>query len=111
LREKIKKPNCIYRKAVQSNFIQKSACKMLMKLTPTVNFTNILEAAFVLLCQNITNPNFKNINILKNTFYEKAARKILVKSTTTGSTISLTKWCNAMENGKEGDILFYHHLC
>jgi hypothetical protein len=35
---------------------EKGVCKMLMKLTPVVNFTNILQAAFspIFFCQKIT---------------------------------------------------------
>jgi len=32
---------------VQNTFVQKAAHKMLVKLTPGVNFTNILHAAFI----------------------------------------------------------------
>ncbi len=32
--KKITKPNCSTRKAAQSTFVKKSACKILMKLTP-----------------------------------------------------------------------------
>jgi len=37
---------------------EKGASKMLMKLTPVVNFINILQAAFALIffCQTITKP-------------------------------------------------------
>jgi len=49
IREKLRKTLC-YEKGVH---------KMFVKLTPVVNFTNILQAAFapILLCQKITKPN------------------------------------------------------
>jgi hypothetical protein len=50
---------------------------------PSVNFTNILWAAFApkSFCQKITNPNCKHIKAAQKLSYEKAARKILVKLT------------------------------
>ena len=45
---------------------------MLMKLTPGVNFTNILQAAFS--CESV----MSSFSVLKE-IGEKAARKILVK--------------------------------
>jgi hypothetical protein len=52
-------------------------------LLTSVNFTNILSAAFApkTFCQKITNPNCKHIKAGKNLLYEKSARKILVKLT------------------------------
>jgi hypothetical protein len=52
-------------------WVCKAAHKMLVKLTPGVNFTNILWAAFApkSFCQKITDPNFKHI---------KAAQRALV---------------------------------
>jgi len=48
-----------------------------MKLTPAVNFTNILQAAFgpISLQQKITNPNCKHMKAAQNTF----VKKLLVK--------------------------------
>ncbi len=56
---------------------------MLVKLTPVVNFTNILQAAFVLisLCQKMTNLNCEQIIAAQNTFVQKAASKVYVKLT------------------------------
>jgi len=57
----------------------KAAFKMLVKLTPVVNFTNILWAAF-------SPKNYKaKLKIEKswqNTFIQKSAHKMLVKLTT-----------------------------
>jgi len=44
---KITKPNCKYRKASKILLYAKAAFKMLVKLTPGVDFTNILHADFV----------------------------------------------------------------
>jgi len=45
--QKIAKPNCNYRKSANNTFIQKKAAsKMLMKLTPGVNFTNMFKLSF-----------------------------------------------------------------
>ncbi len=44
--KKIANPNCKSRKTLQTTLVQKPVCKMLIKLTPIVNFTNILQAAF-----------------------------------------------------------------
>ncbi len=54
-----------------------------MKLTPAVNFTNILQAAFVpiFLQQKITNPNCKHTKAAQNTLVKKAACEMLVKFT------------------------------
>ncbi len=50
---------------------------------PSVNFTNILWAAFApeSFCQKITNPNCKHIKATQKLLCAKAARKILVKLT------------------------------
>jgi len=45
--KKISKPNCEFRKSTQKQFrMKESDRKMLLKLTPVVSFTNILEAFF-----------------------------------------------------------------
>jgi len=41
------KPKCNKRKAARSTF-EKCVCKMLMKLTPRINFINILRTTFML---------------------------------------------------------------
>ncbi len=50
-------------------------------LLPFVNFSNILEAVFVLIFfyQKITNPNCRHIKDSKTLLYEKAAGKMLIK--------------------------------
>ena len=52
---------------------------MMVKLTPAVNFTNILQAAFAPI--SFTNTNLSRIykKAAQKTFVEKAARKMLVK--------------------------------
>jgi hypothetical protein len=57
--------------------------KSFITLTPGVNFTNILGAAFApkSFHQKITNPNCKHIKDAQKTVVQKAARKILVKLT------------------------------
>ena len=57
--------------------------KGLVKLTPGVNITNILQAAFLPLsfCQKITNTNCKYRKAVKTLLYKKDARKMLVKLT------------------------------
>jgi hypothetical protein len=46
LPKKIQSQNVTREKLQKNTFVQKGACKMLMKLTPAVNITNILLAAF-----------------------------------------------------------------
>jgi len=48
---------------------------MLVKSSPTVNFTNILCAALapILFHQKNTNPNRKHIKAMENTLYKNAA--------------------------------------
>jgi len=67
------KPKLYVHKSWAKQFHIKTACKMLVKFTVVVNFTNIFEAAFELIffCQKITNPNCKHMKTLKNTFNMK----------------------------------------
>ncbi len=55
---------------------KKCVCKMLMKSTAVVNYTNTLQAAFYLIffCQNITNPNWENIRALQNIYVWKSCQ-------------------------------------
>jgi hypothetical protein len=55
----------------------------LVKLTPKVNFTNILQAAFVLIffCQKLQNQTVSREKLHKTLSYKKAARKLLVNLT------------------------------
>ncbi len=48
--QKIINTNCKQIKTTQNTFMQKAACKMLVKLTPVANFTKILWAAFLNEC-------------------------------------------------------------
>jgi len=52
----------------------KVACRTLMKLTPLVNFINILLAAFapIFLCQKITKPNRNLRKAAQNSFVPKS---------------------------------------
>jgi len=52
----------------------KTDLKMLVKLTPVVNFINILLAAFatIFLCQKNTKPNCKKRKAEQNTFAQKS---------------------------------------
>jgi len=61
----------------------KAVRKMLMKLTHVVNFTNILQTAFVLklFYQKITKPNCNDRKASKNTFEQKVLNKILIELT------------------------------
>jgi len=53
-----------------------AARKMFMKLTPVVNFTNILQAAFALIfLQKNPKPNSKKRKAVQNSFLQNAARK------------------------------------
>jgi len=64
--------------------IKKSACKILVKLTPVVNLSNILQVTFVLIFfrKKISKPNYIiGKKLCKTLLYEKVTRKILVKST------------------------------
>jgi hypothetical protein len=72
-----------YKKAADITHIQKAAHKMLVKLTPRVNFTNILLAAFapLFLRQKSTNLKSQYKKALRETFVQKAAHKMLVKLT------------------------------
>jgi len=56
---------------------------MLMKLTPVVNFNNILRTAFspIYFCQKNTKPNFSYRKAMQNTSIQKAANKMLAKLT------------------------------
>jgi len=46
LAPKITKPNVTREKLHKTHSYEKGGCKMLMKLTPIVNFINILQTAF-----------------------------------------------------------------
>jgi len=54
-----------------------------MKLTTEVNFTNMLQVAFVLIlfCQKITNPHCKLRKAAQKTFVQKYVHKMLVNLT------------------------------
>jgi hypothetical protein len=61
---------------------------------PGVNFTIIWWATFApkSFCQKITNRNYKHIKAAQKTYYEKAARKILVKLMPGGGTFPKTSY-------------------
>jgi len=40
--KKLQTQNCKHRKPLKKSLVQKDACKLLVKLTPVVNFINIL---------------------------------------------------------------------
>jgi hypothetical protein len=57
--QKITNIGCKFIKAVKNAFHEKAACKMLERLTPVVNFINILQAAFaqILFIPKVRKPN------------------------------------------------------
>jgi hypothetical protein len=63
--------------------LQKAARKMLMKLTPAVNFIYILRTTFLSIFwhQNIAQLNVFREKLLNLVSYEKRARKMLMKLT------------------------------
>jgi hypothetical protein len=65
----------------QTFLIEKTAHKMLIKLKSVVNFTNILQTAFVpvFFCQKITKPNFNYRIATQKTSIQKSAHKMLMK--------------------------------
>jgi len=58
---------------LQNDICAKAACKLLVKLTPGVNFITILQAAFapLFLHQKITKPNCYYRKAVQNTFLQK----------------------------------------
>jgi hypothetical protein len=58
----------IKEKLLEALLYKKIEHKMLMKLAPLVNFTNILQATFVpiFFCQKITKPKSKKKNCAKH---------------------------------------------
>ncbi len=71
----------------RKDFSAKAAHKMLVKLTPGVNFSNILRAAFLyesFLCSFYVLTNWA-CNFLAKGFWRKATHKLLVKLTPGGS--------------------------
>ena len=56
---------------------------MVMVLTPVVNINKVLPAIFamIFICQKIANTNCNYRKAAKNTLYEKAAHKMLMKLT------------------------------
>jgi len=86
----------------------KAAHKMLMKLTPVVNFTNILQYSFAKKLQSQTDIReelCKTISYKKQ--YEKAARKMSVKLTPWKSilrNITFATFCDFVKIGKLAQI-------
>ncbi len=83
MRKKITKPNCNERKGAQNTFVQKITCKMLMKLTPRVNFINVLLAVFTAQIQKVQKDtvNLSVYFVLLVSTCTKAASKMLMKLT------------------------------
>ncbi len=64
---------------------KKAARKMLVKLTPGVNFIHILRVRFlpISFCQKVSKPNISAINFWRKKFYTKnECKKTLIKLTT-----------------------------
>jgi len=70
-------------KAAQRLLYEKVTCKMLIKLTPVVNFINVLRAAFsqIFLHQKITKLKHKWKKAAQRLLYEKGTCKMLMKLT------------------------------
>jgi len=86
--------------------ILKAAHKIIVKLTPMVNFTIIFKSSF---CQKITNPNCRHIKA-GNT-KKKASRKVIEKLTPVVNFINILLKSFLYESAFSDEILLLKPKC